>query len=168
MIIVVIYTIISFLLDGLSSNFISTDIYNPSIFRTIYTVISLIIIYNYFDNDNKYLKILFVLGLLFDIVYTNTFLLNIFIFIVIYIIMKLINDYIPNNLFTINIKALLGIFIYHFLSYIILLIVHYDNYSSKLLFLILFRSIIMTIIYTSFSYIIIKKIYYKKYPKKIK
>ena len=168
MIIIVIYAVISFLFDGLSSLFITSNIYSPSIFSTIYTVISLVIIYNYFDNDNKYLKILITLGILFDIVYTNTFLLNVFIFIIIYMVMKVLNDYIPNNLFMINIKSSIAIVTYHLLSYMILFIVHYDKYYVKELFLIISRSIVMTVIYTSVSYLIIKKIYFKKYVKKIK
>ena len=168
MIIVIIYAIISFMLDALISNYINMSIINPSIFNTIYSVITLVIIYNYFDDDNKYLKILIVLGILFDIVYTGTFLLNIFLFIVIYIVIKYINEYIPNNLFTINVKALLAIFLYHILSYLILMIVHYDYYSFNELLSVLYRSIIMTIIYTSISYKLIKKIYFKKYMKKIK
>ena len=168
MIIIIIYTIISFLLDGLISNYTSINIINPSYLRTIYSIISLVIIYNYFENDNKYLKIMVTIGFLFDIIYTNTFLLNIFIFRIIYIIIKVLNEYIPNNLFTINIKSLIAICIYHLLTYFLLLLAHYDNYSSKLLFTILKCSIIMTIVYTSVSYILLKKIYYKKYDKKIK
>ena len=29
--------------------------------------------YHFFDNENKYLKILITIGILFDIVYTNTY-----------------------------------------------------------------------------------------------
>ena len=168
MIVIIIYTIISFLLDGLISNFTSINIASPSYFRTIYSLVSLVIVYNYFDNDNKFLKILIILGILFDIVYTNTFILNIFIFTIVYFIIKKLNIYIPNNLITINIKSLLAIITYHTLSYLILLFANYSHYSFNLLPLILSRSIIMTIIYTTISYFVIKKIYYKKYFKKIK
>lgn len=168
MIIIIIYTIISFFLDGLISNFTSINIIDPSYFRTIYSVIALVISYHFFENDRKYLKILIILGILFDIVYTNTFLLNIFIFIIIYLFIKRINICIPNNLLTINLKSLLAIIIYHSLSYLILLLANYSNYQFDLLILILSRSVIMTIIYTTISYLIVKKIYYKKYFKKIK
>ena len=137
MIIMLVYTVISFLLDGLISNYISIDIANPSYLRTIYSVIALVIIYNYFENDNKYLKILIILGILFDIVYTNTFLLNIFLFIIIYFIIKMLNTYIPNNILTINLKTLLAIAIYHTLSFLILSLANYNSYSLKLLFLII-------------------------------
>ena len=168
MIVIILYMIISFLLDGLISNYTCINIVNPSYLRTIFSVVALIISFNYFDNNSKYLKILVVVGILFDIVYTNTFMLNIILFYLIYLIIKYLNVYIPNNIFTINIKCLLGIFIYHLLSYIILLLVHYMNYSFSLLLIILTRSIIMTIIYTSISYYIVGKIYYKKYDKRIK
>ena len=168
MIVIIAYTIISFLLDGLLSNYMSINIIDPSCFRTIYSVISLVIIFNYFDNDTKFLKILLIIGILFDIVYTNTFLLNIIIFLIIYLINKKINIFIPNNLFTINLKSFLSITIYHTLSYIILLLANYQNYPFKYLLLILSRSIIMTIIYTTISYLLIKKIYFKIYDKKIK
>jgi hypothetical protein len=168
MIVIIIYTIISFLLDGLLSNYMSINIIDPSYFRTIYSIISLVIIYNYFDNNTKYLKILLVLGMFFDIVYTNTFLLNVVIFLIIYLIIKKINIFIPNNIFTINLKSILSITIYHILSYLILLLSNYHNYSIRLLTLILSRSIIVTIIYTTISYLLLKKIYFKIYDKKIK
>lgn len=168
MIIIIIYSIISFLLDGLISNYIQTSLTSPSIFTTIYSIISLVIIYNFFDDDKKYLKILLVIAILFDITYTNTFILNIILFFIIYLIIKTLNYYIPNNLFTINIKSLIAISIYHILSYIILLLVHYNNYPVFILYKVLYRSIIMTIIYTTITYLIIKKIYYKYYDKKIK
>ena len=168
MIILIIHVIISFLLDGLLSNYISTSIIDPSYFRTIYTIVSLVVIFNYFENQKKYLYLLLVLGILFDIVYTNTFLLNIFIFYIIYLVLKQLDYIIPNNLFTINIKSLIAIFIYHALSYLLLLISNYHYYPPKYLWIIITHSIIMTIIYTSINFLILKKIFFKKYDKKIK
>ena len=167
MTLIVIYIIISFLLDGLISNYTSINIINPSYFRTIFSLIALIISFNFFDNEKKYLKILIIIGFLFDIIYTNTFLLNIVIFYILYLNINLLNNYIPNNLFTINIKSLISLTIYHILSYIILLLSNYE-YPIKLLGIIITRSIISTIIYTTFSYFIMKKLYYKIYDKKIK
>ena len=162
MIVAIIYVIISFLLDGLMSNLLPFNLVDPSYLKTIYSVISLVIIYNYFDNKQKYLKILIVLGIFFDIVYTNTFILNIIVFLVIYIILSLVDYMIPTNIITINIKSISCIFLYHILTYIILLLANYNSYSIKLLGIILLRSIIMTIIYTTISYLIMNKIYDNK------
>ena len=168
MIILIIHVIISFLLDGLLSNYISTNIINPSYFRTIYSIVSLVVIFSYFEDNKKYLYILFIVGALFDIVYTNTFILNIVIFLLIYMIINILNNYIPNNIFTINIKSLLAIATYHILSFLILSLANYHIYSINALGIILYRSIIMTIIYTSISYLILRKVYYKIYDKKVK
>ncbi|MBQ2872451.1 MAG: hypothetical protein IJE89_00410 [Bacilli bacterium] len=162
MIIAIIYVIISFLLDGIISNIIPFNLVDPSFFKTIYSVISLVIIYNYFDNKKKYLSILIILGILFDIIYTNTFILNIIVFITIYIILSNLDYVIPNNIITINIKSIICISLYHILTYIILLLANYNSYSIKLLFIILLRSLIMTIIYTTISYLIMNKIYDNK------
>ena len=162
MIIAVTYIIISFILDSLISNLLPFNLVNPSYFKTIYSIISLVIIYNYFDNKTKYLSILIILGIFFDIVYTNTFILNVVIFLIIYIILSSLDYLIPNNIITINIKSITCISSYHILTYIILLLSNYNNYSIKLLGLILIRSIIMTIIYTTISYLIINKIYDNK------
>ena len=109
MIIIIPYIIISFLLDCLISNYVSINIVSPSYLRTIYTIISIVITYHYFDNSKKYLIILIILGFLFDIVYTNTFPLNIVIFLVLYLLLKQMDYYIPNNLLTINFKSIICI-----------------------------------------------------------
>ena len=168
MTIITIYTIISFLLDGLMSNYINTNLVNPSYLRTIYSIVALVIIFSYFENKQKYLIILFILGILFDIVYTNTLLLNIVIFFIIFLVLNTIDYYIPNNLFTISIKSIIAIIIYHLISYFILILTNYNHYSLNLLILIIIRSLIMTIIYSIISYLLIKKIYFKRFNKKIK
>lgn len=168
MILIISYLIFSFILDGVMSNYVSINLVDPSIFRTIYSIIAIVVIYDYFKDDRKYLYIILILGILFDIVYTNTFILNIIIFLIIYLILEKLDYLIPTNLLTINLKALISIFIYHIMTYLILLMVHYNNYNLSLLWMIIIRSIIMTIIYTSISYIIIKKIADKKNLKKIK
>ena len=162
MIIAVTYVIISFFLDGLISNLVPFNLVDPSYLKTIYSIISLVIIYNYFDNHKKYLSILIVLGIFFDIVYTNTFILNIVVFFIIYIILSYLDYIIPTNIITINIKSIACISSYNILTYIILLLSNYNNYSIKLLGLILIRSIIMTIIYTTISYLLMNKIYDNK------
>lgn len=162
--ILLIYTIFSFVLDNLISTYINYSLPNISYLSTIYALISLIIIEPFYINKKKYYITLIIIGILFDIVYTNTFIINIILFLVVILFSKLIDYKYHDNLLTINIKTILGIIIYHTLTYFIMLITHYNNYDIILLWNIILRSIIMTIIYTSISYIILKKIN----PKKIK
>lgn len=168
MIVIIIYLIISFLLDSIISLYIPASLTTLSYFKTIYTLVSLVVIFNYFENSKKYLIIAIIIGALFDTVYTNTFLLNIVIFIVVYFLLTELDYIIPNNLFTINIKSLSALYTYHILTYIILLLTHYNSYSFSILLNILMKSTIMTIIYTTISYLLIKKIYWRHFDRKIK
>lgn len=168
MIISIIYLIISFLLEGIMSNIFPSTLSNISYFTTIYTIISLVIIYPYFNNDKKYFILIIVFGILFDMLYTSSIFINTFIFIIIGIVTKILYNIFTENVFMTNIISYIGIVIYHVLSFIILLIVGYNDYNIMLLFNIIIHSIFMTIIYTSISYFIIKFIYNKRGIKYIK
>lgn len=162
MIILLIYIILSFILDAFTSLYLNFSIETVSIFKTIYSIISLVIIYNYFKNDKKYLIILIVIGILFDIVYTNTFILNIILFIIIYLFIRYMDYIMPNNIFTINLKSITSVIIYYILTYLIMLLSNYNIYPISLLLKIITHSLLMTIIYTTISYLILKKIHIKE------
>lgn len=161
MIISIIYLVVSFLLEGIMSNIFPSTLSNISYFTTIYIIISFAIIYPYFDNDKKFFILIFIFGILFDILYTSTIFVNTLIFIIIGIVIKILYNVLPENVFMTNIISYIGIIIYHILSFIILMITGYMDYSIILLFNIIIHSIFMTIIYTSISYFVIKFIYNK-------
>lgn len=167
MIIAVILLIFSFLLEGFMSLYFPSNLINPSILSCLYTLITLIIIYPYFYNEKKYYILLIIFGLLIDIVYSNTFLFNTILFLLLSIGIQILNVILPNNIFTINVKALIIVFMYHILSFILLGIIDYNGYTIDLLINIIINSVIMTLIYTSITYFI-TKILFKKYDKLIK
>lgn len=164
----IIVVIISFLLDALISSHIGYTLANPSLFKTIFTIVSLVSIYPYFNNDKKYLYILIITGILFDIIYTGTFLFVTLIFIIIYLVNKFLDFFLPFNLFNINVLSVVSIYTYHIISFIILNLVKYNSYSIKLLFNIIVNSVIGTIIYTTIIYFILRYIYEKLNIKQIK
>lgn len=168
MIISTISLIFSFLFQGYISTKLNYSLMNPSWFSTIYILINLVILIPYFESNKKYLKLLIIFGLLMDIVYTNTFILNTIIFILIYFISKFINYLLPQNIFTINLLNIISIIIYHTLSFIILSIIKYDTYSISCLFTIISKSMIMTIIYGSILHIIISSLFKQFNIKEIK
>lgn len=151
----VILLVISFFLQGIVSNFLSYTTDSISIFSTVYVLITLLLIYPHFDNKKKYLLILVITGWLVDLVYCNTFLLNISIFYIVYKFSSLFHFFLPYNLFTVNVSNLLGVFIYHVLSFLILGLLGFDDYTFMMLFKMLGCSIIMTVLYTTVSYLII-------------
>lgn len=156
MIIFIFYLLFTFVIEGVSSLYISNSLINPSMFITIYTLIALIVIYPYFENKKKYLYILTIMGILFDIVYTNTFLINVVIFITIYFVNRLVDEILPDNIFIINIKSYLAVILYYSLTYIIIIITGYASYPIGMLFRLYYLCIMMSVIYTTISYVVIK------------
>lgn len=168
MIVAIISIIFSFLLDNFFSVNIAYSITEPSWFSTIYTLICLFVIFPYFINQKKFLIILIVCAVLFDVVYTGTMFVNLSIFIILYFIIKKINYLLPNNILMANVLSLIGIAMYHLLCFAILNIVKYNVYDLSLLFKILTHSIIATILYTSIIYSVLSKVYDKLNIKQIK
>ena len=158
MLLLIIYVLFSFLLEGFMSNIFASSLTDVSYFTTIYTVISFVVIYPYFYNKKKYYILLIIFGILFDALYTSTFIVNVFIFLGIGFVIYLLN----------NILSIIAIITYHLLSFIILSIAGYANYSFLLLGRIIVHSIIMTIIYTSLSYLAIKTLFNRFDIKEIK
>ena len=147
--------IFSFFLQGYTSTIFKYSIINPSWFSTVYVLINLIILFPYYENRKKYLKLLIIFGLLIDIVYTNTLILNTIIFLAIYFICKQINYFLPQNILTVNVLAIISIILYHIFNYLILTIIVFDTYTIKELLTIIAHSLIMTILYGSIMYLII-------------
>lgn len=168
MLFLIIYVLFSFLLEGFMSNIFASSLTDVSYFTTIYTVISFVVIYPYFYNKKKYYILLIIFGILFDALYTSTFIVNVFIFLGIGFVIYLLNNILSDNIFMINIISIIAIITYHLLSFIILSIAGYANYSFLLLGRIIVHSIIMTIIYTSLSYLIIKTLFNRFDIKEIK
>jgi len=156
--IIITYIIFSFLLDSISTNYLSFEINNLSYLKTIYTIISLIVSYQYFKNEKKYLILIIITSIIFDIRYTNTFILNPTIFIIIYILNLIINNHFQNNIITINLKSIISIIVYNIMTYVILILSNYNIYKLNILYNIIIRNIPMTIIYTTITYLLLKKI----------
>jgi len=149
--------IISFIIDGISSHFINSSFTYISIFSTIYTIISFVIIHQFFSNTKKFLILLSIFGLLFDIVYTNTLLLNTTIFPLIGLIIIFLCNKLTNNIINNGIISIISIFSYYIISDLILIIINYQKFNIQLLFNVLINSILMTIIFSCLLTIIINK-----------
>jgi len=113
---VIIVLIISFILDSLISNFIPLN----SILMPLFTLMSLIIIYPYFNNHkNKYLLACFATGVCYDLIYTNTIITHAFLFLVIGFIITRLNLILSNNYVNVAIMAVI-IIIYGIICMVIL------------------------------------------------
>lgn len=168
MILSIILLIISTLTQGIVSNYIGYTYSDLSIFSTIYVLITLLVISPYFENKKKYLLLVIVFGIIVDIAYTNTLLLNTCLFIVAYLFSKVFHFFFPYNGLTLSISNILSIFIYHIISFIFLSILKYNDYTLSVLLKILTHSVLMTIIYTNIIYYTIKLINQKLPLKEVK
>ncbi len=147
--------LISFLFQGLISNIHNYTIIHLSIFSAIYLLLALVVLQPYFENDKKFIIMLLVFGILFDITYTNTFVLSTCIFIIIFYLNKFLNFIFPYNLFTVNMFALISMIVYHIITFIFLTVFKFDSYGFLTLLKIIMSNIIMTITYTTIVYYIV-------------
>ena len=119
--------IISFLLDGLLSNFISLS---SHIFNPLCTLVSLVLVYPFFKkNNNSYLITCSVVGLLYDIIYTDTLIVNMLAFLIIGLFLKYFYSKINVNIISFLIGLLLSIIIYRLLIYFVLVLSGYLNFD---------------------------------------
>ena len=168
MILSIITVVLSSLIQGVASNFLGYTYHNLSLFSTIYILIALLVIRPHFESEKKYLILLVAFGIIMDIAYTNTFILNACLFAIIYYFSTFFHFFFPYNLFTMNISNLLCIFLYHIMNFLFLTVLRYDNYTIGVLFEVLTHNITMTIIYTSVLYSIIQLLKEKLDLKEVK
>mgnify|MGYP002624595016 CR=1 FL=1 len=150
--------IFSFYLEGILSKVTNTTFLIP-----LTTLMSLIIIYPFCNKMKKeYYLICFIIGLIYDIAYTNTLFLNACLFLLIGYLINLINIIITNNIFNVMIIGLIIIIIYRILNYFILVFIDYLEYDITLLIKSILSSILLNLLYVGILYKIIDKIS-KKY-----
>jgi len=154
--------IISFVLDNIISNLFS---YN-SIFYSLFTILSLVLIYpNFNRRSNNYYIYAFILGLVYDITITNTLFLNAFVFLLLSYLIRLTLYKITYNYLSILIISICAIIYYRVITYMILTILNYLDFNIFLLFKSIYSSLTLNIIYISVSYLIInsKRLIFKKH-----
>ncbi len=148
---IVLITMISFFLDGILSRYILPN----SLFLPLFTIVSLVIIYPYFNNDNfRYFKFIAIIGLLYDITYYNTLFYNFFIFLMLGFIIGLINYLLSNNIYTNILMTVASIVTYRTITFLTIIIFKTHSYSLYELLQSIYRSLILNIIYCLIIYII--------------
>lgn len=148
----VVSLIISFLIQSLLSNYFGYVSEGLSIFFTIYVLVNLLVLKTFYEDDNKYVMLIVIVGILSDIMFSNVFLFNVCIMLIVCYFAKRFHSVFPYNVFTISICNVLCVSCYHVFSFLFLYILRYDNYSIMVLFRILYSSIFMTVIYSVILY----------------
>jgi rod shape-determining protein MreD len=153
MIISLIIVISSFLIDGLLSIYKFNYLFGIISINTFLSIISLVIIFPYFYKEKKkYYITSLILGLLYDITYTDTLILNALIFLSIGFIISKYYIYFTNNIFNGLVISLLSILLYRVLSFGILILIGYMSFdlylfAHDIFSILLINSILFLIIY---------------------
>lgn len=139
----ILISLFSFFLDGIVSLFLDKN----SIFIPLFTLMSLIVSYPLIKNKRKIIIISTTLGLLYDIVYTQTLFTNTIIFFVIGLIVLSIFKYIKYNTFNSVIACFLIIISYRILSYISFFAFNDVELNLSLIFKSIYSSILINLVY---------------------
>ena len=157
--------IVPFRPDGTISNFI--PLYSQLLIPLL-TLMSLLIVYPYFNHDeNDYLKVAGVLGVCYDIVFTDTVFLNCVLFLLVALFIRLLNEWFSNNIFSVGLMAMLVITFARILEYSILSLVGFFAFDWMYLFQGIYSSILLNVIYVMLLYVVTDKISRKFHIRKI-
>lgn len=154
--------IFSFLLEAAFTNFISPN----SIFIPLFVITSLVLLYPYFENKNlNYIIVCLILGLFYDIVFTNSLFVNTISFGLMGGLTILCYNYVKYNIYTSNIINTIILISYRIISYVIVLSVNYVSFNNKIFFSGIYKSLILNVVYGVILYFIIEllaKLFNKK------
>lgn len=155
---------VSFLLEGVLSNFLSLNSY----FLPLFSLVSLIIIYPFFHRkEMNYLKMCVLFGFLYDITYTDTFLVNTLLFSFLGFVIMFINTWLSNNFLNSGIISFIIIILYRLFYYLLLFFCGYSSFSLKVLTSSILHSFISNILYAIILYFAVDYISYKKHIEKV-
>ena len=151
--------VISFLLDNLISFFLNTNL----LFNPLLSLVSLIIIFRYYHrkDENKYLITSFVLGLVYDIVCTDTIFLNAGIYLLLSLFIIKFYKIFSYNLLNSAILLIIVIIIYRSITFLVLSNFNFISFNLYHLLQSIYSSLILNLLYVSFFFL--KKKKYKRY-----
>lgn len=153
--------IVSFLLEGIISNFVPIN----GFLAPLFTLVALIIIYPLFDETTEYYKYAFVTGLAYDLFYTDTILFHAIIFCFMAFIITRLNLVLSDNY--VNLLIIMGIciLIYRVVTYGFLVLVSSMTFDFLALILSILKSLIINLLYSALLFFVVKK-FQKKYKYK--
>ena len=160
----IIIMIVSFILDGLLTNYLPYLVGDLSWFTPLLTVVSLFMIYPFYrKEEKKYFIIVFILGLLYDLFYTNLLFFNAVTFFLVGVLSRGIHKNYEMGFLKLILYTIIIICFYEGLTSFLLWIYHIVPMSPSRVFYKISHTLALNIIYLEIIYIIIKLL-----PKKYK
>ena len=151
--------IISLILEIILSNYIS---YN-SIFIPLFLLTSLVAYYPYTKyNFKKYLKIVFIYGIVYDLINTNYIFLDGILFLNCILVVDYLYKLFPLSKYKLFYLNIFSIILYRIMNYLILVIINVLNMNIKILLNSIISSLIINIFYMIIICLLIKNLYKRK------
>lgn len=161
--IIFIVTFFAFILEYIFNIYFSNSIFLPLIIFT-----SLVLVEPFFKGDKvKYYVYCFLIGFLYDYVYTGNYFLDSGLFLLVGVFVCLISFYMPNNFFVFILKMFLLIIFYRVCLYMFFCFNEVIIFSFSSLFKYLYSSLILNICYGSFLYFVLYFVSKKFHIKRI-
>lgn len=153
----IIIIIISLLLDGLLTNILPYLVQDLSLFTPLLTLVTLFIIYPFYRKKEKqYLITTFIIGMVYDLFYTNLLFFNSILFLIIGLMSSYINKKLEVNCIRLILYILIIIVTYESLTGLILFIYNIVPVTIPKVIYKITHSIVLNVIYTELVYLIIK------------
>ena len=157
----IIILVISFLLEGVISNFVPVN----GFLAPLFTLTALIIIYPLFDESFEYYKYAFITGLAYDLFYTDTIVFHAIIFTFMAFLITRLNLVLSDNYVNVLIIIAICILVYRVITYGLLILVSSMSFDFLSLVFSILKSLIINLIYRVILFFVVKKIQ-KKYKYK--
>ena len=157
----IIILVISFLLEGVISNFVPVN----GFLAPLFTLTALIIIYPLFDESFEYYKYAFITGLAYDLFYTDTIVFHAIIFTFMAFLITRLNLVLSDNYVNVLIIIAICILVYRVITYGLLILVSSMSFDFLSLVFSILKSLIINLIYSVILFFVFKKIQ-KKYKYK--
>lgn len=153
--------VISFLLEGIISNFVSIN----GFFAPLFTLTALIIIYPLFDEEAEYYKYALVTGFIYDLFYTDTIVFHAIIFSFMAFLISRLNLVLSDNYVNVLVIIAICILIYRIITYSFLVLVSSVSFDFMALIFSILKSLMINLIYSVIIFFALKKLQ-KKYKYK--
>lgn len=141
---IICFLVISFLLDGVLSNFLSNSLFVP-----LFGLVSLLSLYIYFKNDFEYYKCSFILGLFYDIIYTNTFVFYACVFLLLAFIIKNMAGIFASNFLNLSLGVVIVVSIFRIITYLCFWFTREFVFNYHILLEGIYSSLILNVFYAN-------------------
>ena len=147
---IIIFSFLSFIFDFVLNYFFKNSLFLPLIVFT-----TVIVCRPYFKKVNYYYLFCFIMGFLYDLIYTGNYFMSPAFFLIIGLLICFISANMPNNVFVTIFEVAISISLYRFMCFIFLFLTGFVSLSWDLLLESIYCSLITNVVYSILLYYVL-------------